>query len=94
MRKLTLFLLFASFFLGLFKADSAHTKDLIELKIGEKTKAFHMGLSGKVIKAWWPPSDEHDVFFMEDMLEASGAKKGLRAHAGGKCRQRSRPGGY
>jgi hypothetical protein len=45
------------------------------LKIGERAKAFHAGLNGKIIEAWFPPSNEHDVFFMEDLLEASGLKK-------------------
>src|SRR5215831_19289043 len=59
----------------LFEASSAQDKDRIVLTIGERAKAFHTGLNGKIIEAWWPPSNEHDVFFMEDLLEASGLKK-------------------
>ena len=75
MRKLILLLAFA--ILCLPEASSAQNRDRIVLKIGEIAKAFHPGLNGRTIEAWWPPSNEHDVFFMEDMLSAAGLERNI-----------------
>jgi hypothetical protein len=57
--------------------SSAQSKDRIILKIGATAKAFHANLNGKTVEAWWPPSNEHDLFFMEGMLEAAGLPKNI-----------------
>jgi hypothetical protein len=63
--------------IGLFVSDVAlaQKQNVHLFTIGKNALPFHASLLGQKLRAWWPPSNEHDVFFMEDMLDAAGLKR-------------------